>query len=102
MMKRATLEPDLLDALRSSIEVGEVVRTAGQGRPNTVIAIEPEGVSIETERSEHRGTGPQLVPAWMIQAGFDELMRRGSLTQGHLQRDLNVKRSAAVCALLAQ
>jgi hypothetical protein len=38
----------------------------------------------------------------MIQTAFDELTRQGSVTHKYLLNDLHIKRSAAVCALLAQ
>lgn len=57
-----------------------------------------------TERSAARDTGPQLVPAWMIQAGWEHLRSYGSLTNAYLlsAKGLNVKRSSAVCAILAR
>ena len=46
--------------------------------------------------------GPQLVPGWMLQAGWDELSAAGRLSQTDLLERLNVKRSAAVMAILAR
>lgn len=49
-----------------------------------------------------RGSGPRVVPAWMIAVAWDWLCKRGTLGQVELLNDLNVKRSAFVCALLAR
>ena len=43
-----------------------------------------------------------MVPAWMIVAAREHLRQNGKLTHHELLRDLNAKRSAFVCALLAQ
>ena len=48
------------------------------------------------------GSGPQLVPAWMIAAAWDRLRDKGELSQQELLNELNVKRSAFVCALVAK
>ncbi|MFN3002972.1 hypothetical protein [Mycolicibacterium wolinskyi] len=40
--------------------------------------------------------------AWMIVVAWEQLCKNGSLSQIELLNDLNVKRSAFVCALLAQ
>jgi hypothetical protein len=45
---------------------------------------------------------PQMVPAWMIVAAWEHLRHNGELTHHELLHELNVKRSAFVCALLAQ
>ena len=42
------------------------------------------------------------MPAWMIVAAWEHLRRNGELTHHELLHELNVKRSAFVCALLAQ
>ena len=88
--------------LRASIADGETIRTVATGVPNHVIRIAPEGVYIETEKSRNEGKGPQLVPAWMIDVAYDELQRAGSLSQQKLLHELDVKRSAAVTAILAR
>jgi hypothetical protein len=98
------LTPHLLEALRAAIPTDTVIVTLANQRPNRVVAIEPRGVTIETERSAKLGREPELVPAWMIQTAWDQLQRRGELSNSELvsSAGLNVKRSSAVCALLAQ
>ncbi len=97
-------DPILLGALREAIPNGSFVRTLASGRPNTVVEVTPQGVYVETERSLARGAQPQLVPAWMIQLAWDYLQLNGELTNTYLLATdgLNVKRSSAVCALLAR
>ena len=53
-------------------------------------------------RSKSRGSGPQLVPAWMIVTAWQHLQKVGVLSHSELLEDLKVKRSAFVIALLAQ
>lgn len=98
------LSEHLYASLRAAIEDGSTVATIANGRPNLVTEIGYEGAWIITEKSEAEGKGPQLVPAWMIQAAWDHLARTGSITNEYLLSSdgLNVKRSSAVCALLAR
>ncbi|MCK0173896.1 hypothetical protein [Mycolicibacterium sp. F2034L] len=96
------LDDELLDSLSKVVAVGSVIMTLGTARPNRIVSIGPSGIKVSTEKSERKGTGPQLVPAWMIMAAWKHLRRHGSLTQKHLVDDLNVKRSAFICALLSQ
>ena len=90
----------LLRLIRSAIEPGIVIETVTSQRPNRIVAIQSQGLLVETRRSEDRGSGPQLVPAWMINVAWDHLCRTGQLVQSELVNDMNVKRSAFVCALL--
>jgi len=94
------------ESIRRQIETkvlpGSVIATLGISRPNHVVAVTEDGVLVETTRSQERGAAPQLVPAWMITVAWDHLSRHGRLRQRELLDDLNVKRSAFVCALLAQ
>jgi hypothetical protein len=87
-----------------AVHPGDVVRTLSQGQPNTVVAIGPDGIHVETRRSAAAGTGPHLVPYWMIKRVWDHLLATGSVTQQEvLATDgLNVKRSAFVTALIAR
>ena len=55
-----------------------------------------------TQSARYRSRCPQIVPAWMIVAAWEHLRRNGELTHSELLNELNVKRSAFVCALLAQ
>jgi hypothetical protein len=93
----------LFAALAAVLSAGQTVYTLGNPRPNTVHALAPEGVYLETMASKTKGLPPQLVPAWMIELAWDYLASHGSLTNAFLLADdgLNVKRSSAVCALLA-
>jgi hypothetical protein len=97
-------DQDLLELLRRAVPIGSTVLTLSEGRPNVVVDISPHGIYVETQRSRSRQTGAQLVPAWMLQLAWDYLQRSKELTAGYLVADdgLNVKRSSAVCALLAR
>jgi hypothetical protein len=99
--KSATFDDELLDLINRSVKVGDVVMTLARGRPNKITWINEDGVWVRTEKSDREGTGPQLVPAWMIAAAWYHLVQRGRLSQQELLEDLNVKRSAFVCALLS-
>jgi hypothetical protein len=98
------LDPDMLRLLRIAVPVGSVVSTLREGRPNVVVDITEHGVYVETGRSRTRQAGAQLVPAWMLQIAWEYLKRYGELSNRYLLADdgLNVKRSSAVCALLAR
>lgn len=103
MGREATkFDDDLLRRVEAAVQPGAVIVTLGISRPNRVVSVAPDGILVETERSAARGTGPQLVPAWMVQTAWDHLRSAGTLTQDYLMNVLNVKRSAFVCALLAQ
>lgn len=97
------LRDELLEGLERIQQEYEVVLTLSQGKPNRIISVEPAGVRIETQRTKERGDAPQLVPAWMIERAWTELTKAGTLTQQRLvsTEELNVKRSAAVLALLS-
>jgi hypothetical protein len=84
------------------VQPGDEIPTLSVKRPNRIVAIDCSGIWVETERSDSRGSGPQLVPGWMIVAGWERLCKTGELSQAELLNELNVKRSAFVCALLAQ
>jgi len=100
--RSAPIDGDLLRLIRESVMVGDVIRTLGTAQPNRIVSIEASGIRVATRRSDLRGTGPQLIPGWMITTAWDYLRQNGSLTQRQLLDDLNVKRSAFVCALLAR
>lgn len=93
---------DLLTAIRGAVEVGEIILTLGTSRPNRIASIDESGIRVATEKSERNGNEPQLVPAWMIESAWDHLSRHGGLTQNQLVDELNVKRSAFICALLSR
>ncbi len=98
-----TLSPELLKLLRANVPSGTVVYTLHLKKPNTIVDVTPAGIRVETERSLESGQGPQLVEAWMLESAWDHLQSTGSLTNRELldTRKLNVKRSSAVCAILA-
>jgi hypothetical protein len=98
------LDAVLLDKLRKAVPPGSVVPTLTGDRPNTVTDVSPQGLYVETNRSRAKGTAPRLVPAWMLQLAWDYLRARGTLTNRYLLATdgLNVKRSSAVCAVLAR
>jgi hypothetical protein len=98
------LDPAFLDKLRQAVPPGSVVPTLSGDRPNTVTGVSPQGLYVETDKSRAKGTPPRLVPAWMLQLAWDYLRARGTLTNRYLLATdgLNVKRSSAVCAVLAR
>jgi hypothetical protein len=98
------LSSDLLSLLSETFSPGDVIETLSRKQPNWIQGVGPEGVLIETEKSRRERKGPQLVPGWMLQRAWDYLQQHGSLTNSHLvsTNGLNVKRSAAVSALLSR
>ncbi len=102
MTGTAPFDDDLLERVLAAVNPGDVISTLGIARPNWIVSVDREGVTVETERSKDRGTGPQLVPAWMVTTAWEHLGRYGRLSQKELLGPLNVKRSAFVCALLAR
>ena len=103
---REVLEPALLRQIEAAVAADAVVATLGDGRPNWVRDVTPDGVWVDTERSRRLRLGrpAQLVDAWMIQSAWEYLQAHGQLTNRHLLSTdgLNVKRSSFVCALLAR
>lgn len=91
----------LLELIEATVAPGDEIATLTSKRPNRITAVERRGIMVETTRSDDRGSGPQLVPAWMVIVGWEHLERTRQLAQSELLDDLNVKRSAFVCALLA-
>jgi hypothetical protein len=99
--RAAEFDDDLMERIRAAVEIGGEIETLSLKRPNRIVGVHRKGIEVETLRSDKRGSGPQLVPAWMVVAAWDRLCRRGQLSQSELLDELNVKRSAFVCALLA-
>jgi hypothetical protein len=99
--KKLEFDDALLELVLSAVGPGDEIETLTSRRPNRLVSIDRRGIEVETLRSDDRGTGPQLVPAWMITAAWEHLSRHHQLTQNELLNELNVKRSAFVCALLA-
>lgn len=103
----ATKDPfsrELLELVREHVPTSEPIFTVASGQPNWVVEITPPELRVETERSGAAGSAPQGVPAWMLEVAWRRLMTRGRLTHRELLAtdDLNVKRSALVCAVLAR
>ncbi|QXC60740.1 hypothetical protein KSP35_20840 [Aquihabitans sp. G128] len=98
------LQGELLDLLRAVQASTPVITTIADGRPNWIVGVDERGVRVETEASREKGTGDQLVAAWMLQVAWDHLRTHGSLQNRYLvaTSGLSVKRSSAVCALLAR
>lgn len=95
-------DDDLYEHVCSAVAPGNEIATLTNKRVNRIVAIDRSGVFVETDRSQRLGTGAQLVPAWMIMTAWHHLRRNGRLTNEQLVNELNAKRSAFVCALLAQ
>jgi hypothetical protein len=101
----APIEEEAFDPELHALIAAAVARTEGmfstvsQGKPNQVTDLISTGLYVITEQS----TSAQFIPAWMFQVAWDYLLAHGQLTHKHLQATdgLNVKRSAAVCAILA-
>jgi len=98
------LADDLLEAIKQVKRDTPVIPTLANGKPNRIDRVSPEGVWITTESSKAKGSGSQLVPAWMLNTAWAHLQATGGLTNRYaLASDgLNIKRSSAVCALLAK
>lgn len=74
------LSDDLYRRIRAAVKPGQTISTIGLGKPNRIIDISAEGVTVETGRSLRRGTGPRLVPAELIEADWQTLVATGTLT----------------------
>lgn len=101
-MSAVEFDDELYDQVSEVIGPGTVILTLSSKKLNRIIAVDRDGVLVETERSLSRGSGPQRVPAWMIATAWERLRDKGELSQQELLNELNVKRSAFVCALLAR
>ncbi|MDV3130185.1 hypothetical protein M1247_35145 [Mycobacterium sp. 21AC1] len=101
-MTAVEFDDDLYDRIASVVNSSDEIETLSIKRPNWILSLDRTGVWVETERSRSRGTGPQMVPAWMIAVAWERLSKNGTLSHVELLNGLNVKRSAFVCALLAQ
>lgn len=99
--RRAEMSDELYARVQAAIQPGDEIYTLANNHVNRISGVHRTGVLVETARSDELGIGPQEVPAWMIEDGWDHLHRTGELTQVFMLNDLNVKRSAFVCALLA-
>lgn len=101
-MSAFELDDYLFDRVSGVAGPGTVILTLSTRNLNRITGVTRKGVLVETERSMKLGTGPQLVPAWMIATAWDTLCAKRELSQQELLNERNVKRSAFVCALLAK
>ena len=93
------IEPALFKLLAREVAKDPLFLTLGRTpRPNRVTAVTRTALWVETER----GTGPQQVPAWMLNVAWSALRGQGVLFNKQLLEELRVHRSSAVCALLAR
>jgi hypothetical protein len=97
------LRGHLADVLEGQRRRDPNIATIANGKVNRIERVGSEGVWITTDESKRKGVGPQLVPAWMLNVAWSHLRATGTLTNRYLLASdgLNVKRSSAVCALLA-
>jgi hypothetical protein len=96
--------PALYTALQREIARDPVFLTVTQRRRNLVTDLVRDGLWIETDASLAKGRSAQFVPAWMLALAWEYLLAHGTLTNRHLLATdgLNVKRSSAVCGILAR
>lgn len=97
----AAFVPELWALLEEHLHAGMKVLTLAQQKPNTIVEIGPTGLVLQTERSISLGSAGETVPAWMFNTAWERLTSRGSISRDELLRELNVKRSSAVLAVLA-
>ena len=99
-----TFPGPLYQALQRAVASDPTFPTIARGRPNLVTRVDRDGLWIATDASTAKGTPAQFVPAWMLTLAWDYLLANGRLTNRYLLATdgLNVKRSSAVCALLAR
>ena len=99
-----TFDVALFAMLQAEVALNPLFLTLTHGRPNHVVEVTRSGMYVETEASMEKGRPPQLVPAWMIEMVWIALRTRGRISQQEVLADdgLNVRRSAAVCAVLAR
>lgn len=101
-------EDGLLKLIEESVAThGPVVKTLGHDpRENVIRNVTRTGVYVETGASRQKGRQAPLIPASMIQIAWDYLRAHRQLTNSFLVANrgagLNVKRSSAVCAILAR
>jgi hypothetical protein len=99
--KGTPFDDELFERIRLAVDAGDEIATLSTLKLNEIVSVDRDGIDVSTERSRRLGTGPQRVPAWMLMRAWEYLSSHGSLSQQGLLDDLDVKRSAFVCALLA-
>lgn len=100
--EKHTFHPLLRAELEREVERDSLFLTLSQQKPNLVTLVTAHGLYVETNDSRAKGTPPQLVPSWMFELAYETLRARGRITQQEVLNTLNIKRSAAVCAILAR
>jgi hypothetical protein len=70
---------ELFNRVLSVVESGDEITTLSNKRPNRIVSVDRSGISVETLGSDRRGTGPQIVLAWMIVAAWEHLRRERSV-----------------------
>ena len=102
MIPRGTpFDDELYERVTLVIDAGDEIATLSSLKLNEIARVDRNGIDVLSERSRRLGTGPQNVPAWMVMRAWSHLRDHGELSQQQLLDDLEVKRSAFVCALLA-
>jgi hypothetical protein len=94
----AEIDSDLLELIAATLSVGDIVPTVSEGNPNRIDSIEPLSIGVTTERSARRRKAEQ-VPGWMFNVAWRRLQETGRVRRKELTE---VKRSSAVCAILAR
>ena len=94
--ERERLSSELLSRIMASAPPGTTVATVANGRPNRIVDVGPNGVLVETERTDRLGTGPQLVPAALLMADWSTLESSGSFPLREASH-----RGSFACALFA-
>lgn len=97
-----TFHPLLLAQLERQVELNPLFLTLSHQKSNRVVEVNPQGLYVETDDSRAKGNPAQLVPSWMFELAYETLRARGRVTQQEVLNELNIKRSAAVCAILAR
>lgn len=94
----------LYTALTREVARDATFLTLARGQPNMITEVARDGLWIQTEASLAKGRPAQFVPAWMLTLAWESLLAHGTLTNRFLLATdgLNVKRSSAVCAILAR
>lgn len=75
-MRPSEFSPELYALLQDNAREGAVVTTLSTGNPDRISSLDRTGVGVETGRTRVQGTGPQLVPAWMVEEGWQRLKAR--------------------------
>lgn len=98
----ARFDDELFERICRSVEPGQTIETIANRELNQIVAIKRNGLLVSTARSKQQGTGPQMVPAWMVTRAWDQLCETGTLSLQQLTEGLRVNRSSFVFALLSR